>query len=85
MFLSYFRAALRLFPDVVFDYIMIFAKRKRVFFRHFASLYDFNKTVLVYPGFLSPRNAICIVKRNKKQGESLPLSGLIRPAYTISK
>ena len=32
MFLSYFRAALRLFPGCCFDYIMIFAKRKECFF-----------------------------------------------------
>ena len=80
MFLSYFRAALRLFPGCCFDYIMIFAKRKECF-SSFCIFVRFQQNNAGLSGFLSPRNAICIVKRNKKAGRIAPLSGLIRPAY----
>ena len=79
MFLSYFRAALRLFPRCCFDYIMIFAKRKECF-SSFCIFVRFQQNSAGLSGFLSPRNAICIVKRNKKAGRIAPLSGLIRPA-----
>ena len=68
------------FPDVVLI-ISWFSPKEKSVFSSFCIFVRFQQNSAGLSGFLSPRNAICIVKRNKKAGRIAPLSGLIRPAY----
>ena len=71
MFLSYFRAALRLFPGCCFDYIMIFAKRKECFFVILHLCTISTKQCWFIRVFIAQKRHLY----SKTQGESLPFPG----------
>ena len=80
MFLSYFRAALRLFPGCCFDYIMIFAKRKECFFviLHLCTLS--TKQCWFIRVFIAQKRHLYSKTQQKSRANRSP-SGLICPAY----
>ena len=62
------------FPDVVLI-ISWFSPKEKSVFSSFCIFVRFQQNNAGLSGFLSPRNAICIVKRNKKAGRIAPLPG----------
>jgi hypothetical protein len=80
MFLSYFRAALRLFPGCCFDYIMIFAKRKECFFviLHLCTISTKQRWFIRV--FIAQKRHLYSKTQQKSRANRSP-SGLIRPAY----
>ena len=80
MFLSYFRAALRLFPGCCFDYIMIFAKRKECFFVILHLCTISTKQCWFIRVFIAQKRHLYSKTQQKSRANRSP-SGLIRPAY----
>ena len=79
MFLSYFRAALRLFPGCCFDYIMIFAKRKECFFVILHLCTISTKQCWFIRVFIAQKRHLYSKTQQKSRANCSP-SGLIRPA-----